>query len=149
MKLFATVYAAALATRGSPSYGLDGRTTGSCAAVTNQACCGIEYPSTSPSSCAPEGCWCDEVCCEFGDCCSDYDTTGVCSTLLGTCAVQTYEPHTDAWDKITTASYAIRQDIKDFYAALPGLGPSSKLSLKKAARYDDFFNKMYRLKVFF
>lgn len=38
--------------------------------------------------CAPNGCFCDSICCYYGDCCPDYDH-GQCAAQLGSCFQQT------------------------------------------------------------
>jgi len=38
--------------------------------------------------CAPNGCFCDSICCDYGDCCPDYDH-GQCAAQLGSCFQQT------------------------------------------------------------
>ncbi|CAG5110243.1 Oidioi.mRNA.OKI2018_I69.chr2.g4661.t1.cds [Oikopleura dioica] len=39
------------------------------------------------SACNPGSCWCDSLCCGYGDCCADYDE-GQCAAQLGTCFSQ-------------------------------------------------------------
>ncbi|CBY07550.1 unnamed protein product [Oikopleura dioica] len=45
-------------------------------------CCGS---GNVASSCRRSGCWCDRICCQFNDCCHDYDE-GECAAEHGPCS---------------------------------------------------------------
>ena len=63
------------------------RASGSCRDFNlPQSCC----EGSGDEECASGSCWCDSICCDYGDCCHDYDQ-GQCAAQLGSCAVQTGE----------------------------------------------------------
>jgi hypothetical protein len=52
-------------------------------------CPAVGLPGTCAGSCgeqSPDGCWCDDSCCQFDDCCEDkFTICGGCDPALGTC----------------------------------------------------------------
>ncbi|CBY40887.1 unnamed protein product [Oikopleura dioica] len=61
------------------------RSSGTCAnVIVPSHCC----DGWSMEGCAPNGCFCDSICCDYGDCCPDYDH-GQCAAQLGSCFQQT------------------------------------------------------------
>lgn len=50
--------------------------------------CGGSPPDSCEGRCgqqAPVGCWCDDLCQQYGDCCPDYEEKCVAETCQGKC----------------------------------------------------------------
>ncbi len=84
---------------------------GTCDAEENATSCAGDCGCSSAGACgdqAPDGCWCDASCTEFGDCCADSCTAcSVACVAVPTCGASPVAPCRD------TGAFGARLTIKD------------------------------------